>query len=139
MPNIRLLERIRKMEEAPDYRGSVNINAVVTSILLHVQQVLNSRQGSVPIADDYGAPDFTNMIGNYSTESVNDLSKAIQEVIAKFEPRLRDIDVSIDNDIKEIDAALHFQIMCRLATDDNRYVPVAFKTTIDPDGLVRVK
>ena len=138
MPNIRLLERIRKMEEAPDYRGSVNINAVVTSILRHLQQLLNSRQGSASIASDYGTPDFTNLIGNYSTESVKDLTVAIKEVIEKFEPRLRDIDVTIDSQIQEGDAALHFQIMCRLATEDDRYVPITFKTTIDPDGLIKV-
>ena len=63
---------------------------------------------------------------------------AIKEVIEKFEPRLRDIDVTIDSQIQEGDAALHFQIMCRLATEDDRYVPVTFKTTIDPDGLIKV-
>jgi type VI secretion system protein len=139
MPNIRLLERIRKMEESPNYRGSVNTNEVVSSILRHLQLLLNSRQGNVAIASDYGTPDFTNLIGNYSTESVKDLTVAIKEVIEKFEPRLRDINVAIDNQVEDLNAALHFKIQCRLATDDDRYVPVTIKTVIDPDGLIKVK
>jgi type VI secretion system protein len=138
MHKIRLLERIRRAESNPDYRGTADHGAIVLSIHNHLERILNTRQGSALIAEDYGMPDFTNLIGNFSSESTRDLSRDIQQVIARYEPRLSNVRVAVvESD--ELSTSLHFQVSCHLASDDGRSRPVAFQTIIDSEGKVQVK
>jgi type VI secretion system protein len=69
----------------------IDPNEVVASIMHHLQKILNTRQGSAPIDDDYGMPDFTDLAMTFSPESVKRLARSIKYVINKYETRMRDV------------------------------------------------
>lgn len=133
----RLLERIRRIEQDPEHRGLVDPNQVAASIMLHLQKILNTRQGSAPIDDDYGVPDFTDLAASFSTEIVRDLVRAIKDVIQKYEPRLSTIKIEVNPSGKDV-LELHFKIEGKMRMDDNREMDVSFETIVDPDGRISV-
>ena len=138
MPNERLLERIRHIEENPDYRGMTDPARIISSIMQHLQKILNTRQGSAPIAEDYGVPDFTDLAATFSAESVKDLARAIKEVINKYEPRLSATRVEAEPHGEEV-LKLIFKIEGRMTMDNKAVLPVAFETVVDPDGRILVQ
>ena len=62
MGEIRLLQRLRSIAADPARRAKHDVNRVTDSVLEHLQRILNTRQGNVPLADDYGVPDFTDLV-----------------------------------------------------------------------------
>ena len=133
----RLLERIRRTEDDPDHRGVVDPNDVSNSIMRHLQKILNTSQGSVPIDDDYGVPDFTDLAANFSSESVRELSRTIKKVITKYEPRLSSINIEAEPHGQNV-IELRFKIEGKMAVDENNNISVSFETIVDPDGRVTV-
>lgn len=138
MSNLRLFERLSRAESAPSHRGSVDQSAVVQSVMQHLQRLLNSRQGNAQTAADYGMPDFTNLLGNFSSESVDDLARNIQRVIEKYEPRLASVRVYPDQP-EEVSTSVHFRIECQLAAAGGRRVPISIQTVISVEGKVAIK
>ena len=134
----RLLERLRHIEEKPDLRGTVDPNLMVASVMRHLQKILNTRQGSAPIDDDYGMPDFTDLAATFSSESVRDLSRSIKVVINKYEPRLSSVQVEAMPHGQHV-LELHFKIEGKLEIGDQVEVPVAFDTYVNPDGRIQIK
>jgi type VI secretion system protein len=134
----RLLERIRHLELNPEHRGLTDPNRIINSIMLHLQKILNTRQGSAPIDDDYGVPDFTDLAATFSSESVRDLARSIKNVINKYEPRLSNVQIEAEPYGTEA-LELRFKIEGKLSMDKNVEVPVAFETVVDPDGRIQVK
>ncbi len=138
MPNERLLERIRRMEENPDHRGGVSPQRVISSVLSHLQKLLNTRQGCALIAADYGIPDFTELITEFSFETVDEFARSIEQVIRTYEPRLSQVEVTVDPQ-DEVTLELRFRVYAALELTDKRRVPVMFETIVDPRGNVKVK
>ena len=133
----RLLERLRRIEQHPDQRGLVDPKDLTASVLRHLQKILNTRQGSAPIDDDYGMPDFTDLAANFSSESVRDVARSIKQVVNKYEPRLSSVVIEGAPQGEHI-LELHFKIDGKLKTGDNSEVPVAFDTFVSPDGRIQV-
>jgi type VI secretion system protein len=133
----RLLERIRRIEDDPKHRGATDPNTVVQSVMQHLQKILNTRQGSAPIDEDYGVPDFTDLAATFSSESIRDLIRSIKQVIAKYEPRLSEVHIEASPK-GEQDLELHFKIQGKLAGEDHQDFPVVFETIVDPDGRIQV-
>ena len=132
----RLLDRVRRLEKDPTRSSGQDTRRVVDSILSHLQRILNTRQGSVQIADDFGIPDFTGLLHSIP-ESLRDIERAIRTVIQKYEPRLRAVRVSfIPNEDDAL--SLRFQIVARLATGDENN-PVIFESMVDSDGKIRIR
>jgi type VI secretion system protein ImpF len=75
----------------------------------------------------YGVPDFTNMSVKNSSDQ-NRLRKMIEQVVRKFEPRLRDITVTLEP-TRELDRMLHFQIHAILMIEPTPE-PVTFDTQL---------
>jgi type VI secretion system protein len=138
MPDERLLERIRRAEDDPEHRGAPDPARVVGSILHHLRKLLNTRQGNVLIAGDYGIPDFTDLATTFTPESLGELGGAIARVIEKYEPRLAQLRVTPEPEGLEL-LELHFRIRATLTMNDGRKVPVAFRTVVAPDGKVAVE
>jgi type VI secretion system protein len=132
----RLLERIRSWEKDPDRRERDDPTKITESVLKHLRRILNTRRGSVPIAEDYGVPDFTDFLHSYP-ESIKDIERSIKQIIQKYEPRLKSIRVSFIPQNDDV-FAVSFQIVGRLATEDER-VPVLFESFIGTDGRINVK
>ena len=132
----RLLERIRSWEKEPAKRSREDPKKTIDSVVSHLQRILNTRQGSVPIAEDYGVPDFTDALRNYP-ESVRESERSIRLMIQKYEPRLKAIRVHFLPPDEEI-LTLRFQIAAQLAID-NEKIPVQFESHVGTDGKIEVK
>ena len=130
----RLLERIRSVEREPLRRGGDNQRRCIDSVLSHLQRILNTRQGNVPIASDYGVPDFLDFLQTYP-DSVHEIEQNIKNAIDKYEPRLSRATVTYVLD--EDDAlTLRFQIIACLTVEGGR--KVFFETVVDSDGRIRI-
>jgi len=141
----RLLERIRTWEMGSERRIKEDPRRIIDSILKHLRQLLNTKQGNVPIGEDYGTPDFTDFFITFprtKMEPKREIEKAIRLAIQKYEPRLEGVRVNLIE--KEEEEAysytdpltLRFQIMGRLS-DESR-TQVFLETTVDYDGKVKV-
>lgn len=131
----RLLERIRTTKREPKRRGSDNQRRCIESVLLHLQRILNTRQGNVPIAADYGVPDFLAFLQTYP-ESVGTIEHNIKNAIDKFEPRLTEVSVTYIPDDEE-SLSLRFQIVASLTMEGGR--KIFFDTVVDTDGRIQIK
>lgn len=130
----RLLERIRRWEKEPFVREKEDPKRMVHSVVNHLQRILNTRQGSVEIAADYGIPDFTHFM-DARIESTTHLENAIAEVIRKYEPRLRNVRVNFSS-LDEERLQLSFRISGHLFTGTEQ---VVLETLVGPDGKVQVR
>ena len=136
MPEQRLLERIQFWEKEPNRRAKEDPKLMMDSTLRHLQQILNTRRGNVPIAEDYGMPDFTNF-RHADTDSLREFERAIRQTIQKYEPRLTAVRVRLlpqDEDV----LSLRFQIVAMLATQDLKE-PVLFESVVDSQGKISIK
>jgi len=138
MPNERLLERIRRMEEDPEHRGEISPQRIISSVLAHLQKLLNTRQGCALISPEYGVPDFSELITECSYETLEDFSRSIEKVIRTYEPRLQQVEVTGDQQ-DEVSLVLKFRVYATLVLADKRRVPVMFETLVDPRGNIKVK
>ncbi len=131
----RLLERIRTWERDPARRGVEDPQRVSDSVLAHLQRILNTRQGNVPIADDYGVPEFMEYI-HHGAEAFREFERILRTTIQKYEPRLKGVRVSF---VPQEDDRLNlqFQVVAKLSSDPR--IQVQFETTIDSDGKIRLK
>ena len=103
-------------------------------MLRHLQRVLNTRQGNVPIAGDYGVPDFLDFLQNYP-ESVQEIEDSIRNAIDKYEPRLSGATVTYLPE-EEDTLTLRVQIIAGLAVDGDR--KVLFQSVVDADGRIDI-
>ena len=109
---------------------------IVDSVLSHLQRVLNTKTGTVQIADDFGLPDFTDLMYNYP-EAVRGLERSIQTMIQKYEPRLKTVRVRfIPQD--DVRLSLDFQITAEIHGEDEK-IPVLFESQMDLSGRVKIK
>ncbi len=131
----RFLERLKIFKEDPEKRFSWDENRVKESILRHLEKLLNTRQGNAPIAEDYGVPDFTELLHTYP-ESIRDMERALRQAIRKYEPRLRSVRVRFVPQ-EEDPLTLRFEIVARLASDGDSS-PVYFESVMGPDGKIRL-
>lgn len=133
----RLLERLRAIEQDPDWRGETDPKIAISSVLDHMAKILNTRQGSAPIAADYGVPDFSSIASSFGTDSLPEIEDAIGKVIGKYEPRLVNVKVNF-----EPRADRPFMIAFKLTANvrvEGREMPVVFETVLNPDGHITVK
>jgi len=134
MSKERLLERIRFIESEPLRRGGTDRRCCLHSVLSHLQRILNTRQGNVPIAADYGVPDFLDFLQSYP-ESVQEIERNIRNAIDRYEPRLSGATVTYLPD--EDDALiLRFQIAARLTGEGDQQI--LFESVIGTDGRIRL-
>jgi type VI secretion system protein len=131
----RLTERIRSQEREPLRRGGQSRNRCIDSILAHLQRILNTRQGNVLIAEDFGVPDFLNFLQSFP-DSVHHIEESIRTAINRYEPRLSSASV-VFMPREDDELTLRFQIIACLATDGERQV--LLETVVDTDGRVCVQ
>ena len=110
----------------------------VDSILEHLRNVLNTRQGSVQIADNYGMPDLTNFPGENLSVAVFELEKIIKTTVERYEPRLVNIKVSYNPVISD-NLTLRFGLTAEvIAGFGEKRQAIFFETVITSDGVVMV-
>jgi len=131
----RLLERIKTWKKEPLRRERQEPRRVIDSVLRHLRRILNTKQGNVLIAEDYGVPDFSDFL-NALPDSIRDIEKNIRAALQKYEPRLSGVRV---NFIPQEDdpLSLRFQITARLAMDAKTQVFI--ETIVGADGQVEIR
>lgn len=132
----RLLNRIRHLEENPSRQVTEDPKQMLYSVQDHLQRILNTRQGSVPIAEDYGIPDFTNLMSGFP-ESRRGIERAICNTIQKYEPRLQGVRIAFLPQEDDV-LTLSFQISAQLVLKDHKD-PITFESVLDAGGHIRVK
>lgn len=136
MREARLLERIRLREKEPHRRDHEDPARVIDSVIAHLGQILNTRRGNVPIASDYGIPDYTELLHHYP-ESLREFERAIRQTILHYEPRLKAIRVNFIPH-EEDPFSVRFQINAKLTTSSGT-TAVLFESLLDTDGRFSVR
>jgi len=130
----RLLERVSHMDENPSYRPDVlDVDVELKSILVYVQNILSTRQGSAIISYDFGIPDITNFHDKSYGEYIKDMEESLSKTISIYEPRLKNVKVLYD-DKENKTTVMHFKIKAQLLNYKN--MDIVFETVINPDGKV---
>jgi len=120
----------------PSHSNAEDDYALINSVRAHLQLLLNTRRGSVVIADDYGMPDFTNFLSGYPS-TIPEMEKLIKQTISKYEPRLKNLQVRFVFD-EETPLLLKFKILATLH-DKTKNSPVTFESHVTPGGKVQLK
>jgi len=102
------------------------------SIQDNIQRILNSRRGSLAHLPDYGLGDLSR-IYRHLPASAHTLKSEIETTLLRYEPRLKAIDIAIDD--TEPGMLLSFTLSCHL----HRAGLVRFGTHFSPDGKTRLK
>lgn len=85
---------------------------------------------------DYGVPDVTGA-NLASSDARDDFLRSIEELIERFEPRLKNVEVRSQKNADEHDRTVRFRIRATLAADPE---PVTFSSQLDPvSRSIRVK
>ncbi|MBP1748319.1 MAG: tssE [Deltaproteobacteria bacterium] len=134
----RLTQRLRNLERKDSVKAVDDLSHIVNSIINHLQRVLNTRQGSVPIAEDYGMPDFTNYQGLGIAEQAKGISEIIRNMILKYEPRLQGAQVVYEPDKNDL-LSLRFKLQTEIVHGRDEKSVVELETVISSEGKVRVE
>jgi type VI secretion system protein len=117
----RLLERIGARQAEQD---------LVDSVLEHLRRILNTRQGNVLTAPDYGMPDLTEFV--QAPDAQRALQTGILNSIRRYEPRLRRVNVTFAG---TDGLSVLYDVSAALRTGGE----VRFETSVDSSGLIRVR
>ena len=85
-----LMLRLEDPGAAGQYTTETDIDSLMANISQHVQDMLNVRLGSVMAAEDFGMPDFNDVVKEFP-DAITRIRNAIRRFIAKYEPRLEHV------------------------------------------------
>ncbi|WP_208647602.1 type VI secretion system baseplate subunit TssE [Cupriavidus lacunae] len=102
------------------------------SVQDNIQRILNSRRGCLAHLPDYGLGDLS-AIYRHLPASAHTLKREIETTLLRYEPRLRAIDLTIED--TEPGMLLSITMSCQL----HRAGLVRFGTHFTPDGRTRLK
>ncbi len=97
------------------------------SVQDNIQRILNSRRGGLGHLPDYGLRDLSR-IYRHLPASVHTLKQEIESTLLRYEPRLKAIDIDVDD--TEPGMLFSFTMSCQL----HRAGLVRFGTHFAPDG-----
>lgn len=138
MQKQRLLERIASLEAGDVLQKKLSAEQVlIASIQAHLQRILNTRQGSVPIDSDFGVPDFTNLAGSFSVGSTSEMIKDLTRMISRYETRLIQPKITISTAESEV-LSLNFQLEGFVSIAD-RQIPVRLATKVSASGKITLQ
>ncbi|GAA5644951.1 MULTISPECIES: type VI secretion system baseplate subunit TssE [Vibrio] len=131
----RLLERIELGEPKNCYEKVVSHQHLVESIHIHLADLLNTHAGNAMIDNDYGLPDFNDVLST-NTNLVRHIQQNIRTTIEKFEPRLKGIEVFHRDDFHN-PLQLSFGISGEV-THNGGKVPMSINVFMGVDGQFNV-
>lgn len=130
----RLLERVIGLQTDSERSRLTQAQVLTLSIREHLQRILNTRQGSVPIDPEFGVPDFTNLAGSFATGETSQIIKNMTRMIAHYEPRLKSPRIQVGEGAQEV-LSLSFRLDGLVAIDDQD-IPIHLATRVSSDGRV---
>ncbi|MCW8409366.1 type VI secretion system baseplate subunit TssE [Legionella sp. PATHC035] len=91
----RLTERVRRYARQGSLLSArLDSSILIESIRNHVEKILSTRQGSVPIDKEYGLSELPILVEDYSFAYQEELRTHLEEIILRYEPRLESVQVS---------------------------------------------
>ena len=134
--NRTLLERLRNPDPSDSRQLHVSVSDIKESILMNLQNVLNTCQGNSLTDDRYGLPHLTT-IRSTMPGSLATYEASIRATIERHEPRLTSVRVKhaphADHGLE-----LRFEISGVIPTDDGRSA-IRFETFADDEGRLKVR
>jgi type VI secretion system protein len=90
---LRLLKRIRNWEEAEVISASeADIDEVMESVRDDLEKLFNTRRGTVLIDDEFGLPDFSQLMNGYAAPDVDQIVRNLQQQVKQYDTRLSAVD-----------------------------------------------
>jgi type VI secretion system protein ImpF len=133
----RLLDYEPDLSSEPPASRAKSLRLFKQAVRRDLESLLNTRQLADGVPENlkevsnsvlvYGLPDFSSASGE-NPDDVNRMRRAIVAAISAFEPRLRDVTVSVETS-NGGNRALHFRIDANLIVDPAPE-PVSFDTTL---------
>ena len=115
---------------------SLNKHGKQLSLHYHLRNMFNVRKGSVMILDDYGMPDFNDIVADFPN-AIKVIRGVIRDLIRKFEPRMKQVSVThVIDESRPLD--LFFRVKAELHLE-NEKVPLVFETVVGDGGAVKVR
>jgi type VI secretion system protein len=130
----RLLERIAALGSGEENRHSSPFERVASSVRAHLSRILKTRRKSVPISEDYGVPDLSNVAGSFEAGSSVEIVRAVLETVARFEPRLLDPRVRALETTAEL-GSLRIEISGEISLGGRRW-PIQIPATVRANGEI---
>lgn len=132
-----LLQRISLGNEGAKKSLEIDLEKLRYSVLQHLQDMFNTRQGDVPANDQYGLPDFNELDMSDGFEyAMEGIKKAIKKHIELYEPRLAGVRVHFVANV-ENPMDLMFEIKARLNIK-GKISRVRFEASLNNDGALKV-
>ena len=86
---LRLLKRIRNWEESAVVSASeADIDDVMESVRDDLEKLFNTRRGTVLIDEEFGLPDFSQLMNGYSAPDVDQILRDLSQQVRQYELRL---------------------------------------------------
>lgn len=132
----RLIERLIQQDQIENRPQKGSVEMLLESVLDHLKRILETRQGTVLIATDYGTPEFSNLPGNFVSPETEKIQQTIKNTIEKYEPRLSDVTISFEGSSKS-DLTIQFRINAMIYHLEH-IIPVKLQTSMSPDHTFKV-
>lgn len=107
------------------------------AVTLHLQRMLNTRQGSSLTCPDYGLIEVSEVIHDFP-DAVGLMQRAIKNSIQQYEPRLKNVQVRHMKNEAMHSMILEFEITAQLQQPDGRRQSFRFAASVDQSGNVKV-
>lgn len=106
-----------------------------SSIVAHLESLLNARKGQSPCAPDYGVIDMVDIVHSFPN-SLGKLQISIRDTILKYEPRLKNVRVRHKENEDDV-LQLRFEITGQLSAPGSRGL-LRFETLVNSSGAFTV-
>ena len=131
-----LLDRLDHAVPPSSYTTRFDWNAMQDSVIGNVQNMLNVRLGSVKALEDYGMPDFNDVVNQFP-DAISRIRHAIRDFLEAYEPRLTQVYVSYLPD-PEQPLLMKFAVEATLRHRDQSS-KVTFDTVLTGNGQATVR
>ena len=144
----RLIDHEPDVSTEPAWAQSQSLNDYQMSVLRDVENLLNARPMRTNLPEGlseasrsvltFGMPDFTTM-GASGIEEREQLRRAVERTVQRFEPRLRNIRAVLHEAESRFDRTLRLTIEALLWVDPEP-IPISFDTLVQPaSGTCKVE
>ncbi len=132
MSQVRLLKRLTNWQQGNLAKS--DLSSIQESILLDIESLLNSQQGNILIDEQMGLNDLQGHFNSHGAPDLEELTTHISTQITHYEPRLKNISVSLDEDHKSLSS-----FSWRLVSMTHDELDIFASIIINADGRVSIK
>ncbi len=132
MSQVRLLKRLTNWQQGKLAKS--DSLSIQESILLDIESLLNSQQGNILIDGNMGLNDLQGHFNSHGAPDLEELTMRINTQITQYEPRLKNVSLSLDEDHKSLSS-----FSWRLTSTTNNELDVFASIIINADGRVSIK